>query len=1186
MVLPMISMVLAISMGFFGPAAPGIVVINELHYEPADITEPGEFIELYNPGGVDIDLSGWNFSDGVSYVFPPGTTLAPGAYLLVAESPQLVESMYGVPAMGPYTGKLSNQGEAVELRNRQGGLEDRVEYKIEFPWPLDSAGNGSSMGLINPFLDNDLGGSWRPSVPTPGRRNSVYAENAPPQIRQVKNFPAQAMAGEPTIITVKVTDPDGVAGVILLYQIIRAGSYIPAFLPLTHEQLLGEPLRPLEPNPDFENPATWMSAGMADDGSGADEEAGDDVFTAVLPPQPNRTLVRYRILATDAAVPPASVRAPFADDASLNFAYFVYDGVPPYRPTIRTVHPAGLGHSYSVEIMNSLPIYMLMTRAEDMTHCMAYDPSLQIPKSLEAAREAFNWEGAFIYDHVVYDHIRYRLRGYNQRYQLRVKRNMRFRFNKGGFFQARDQRGRKYPTKWRSLNTAKMFGPRNVGNFGVTESMNNFLWNLVGIPAPSTHTIHFRVIDGPEEAPATTLGQYEGDFWGMFLAMEDYDTRFLEAHELPKGNLYKLKDGELEGKAQQRYQAAKAVVNAEDYENIRDDVSGLRPARPEDWLRTYVDYDVWYRYNVVCQAIRHYDYGVYPERPGPDSTAALKNAAWYFLPDGGNPFGRLWVLPYDSEQSWGPNGAHQGWELPLYAMIDPRDDHDFRGGPRSKPELMKGYRNFLREFRDLIWNTQVLRAMIDRLAGVVVDFVPADRDRWKDHPLAGGQQSDFGTLEDRVLDMKRFALVGGDWPIFNEDSVVGPGGRAAYLDEIAALGGDEESIPDTPTVGAAGPPEFPITSLLFETTPFSDPQGAETFAAMRWRVGEVTDPGAPAYDPDADPIYEWTPVWMSEELTEFQGWITVPPGAVRVGHSYRIRVRMKDQTGRWSHWSQPAKFIPTLQASSSPGDVIVTEFLANADGDDDGKEWFELFNTTGADIDLRGWEIADGGDDRHTIGGDGPVVILAKDYLVLGESTDPAANGGIPVDYAYGDDFKLGNSSDEILLFQGDTAIHAIGYGDFQVSGDLIVTDVGASPERGVAIGMASDYCDGPADSWKAQATRAGIGVDTGTPGGDNDGVAVCGHALTPFRRGDTNGDGSRDISDAIAILGFLFGVRSMECDDAGDVDDDGRQDITDSLALLNYLFLGGTAPSGPFFSCGRDPTPDDLDCELYSACE
>ena len=39
----------------------------------------------------------------------------------------------------------------------------------------------------------------------------------------------------------------------------------------------------------------------------------------------------------------------------------------------------------------------------------------------------------------------------------------------------------------------------------------------------------------------------------------------------------------------------------------------------------------------------------------------LKNAAWYFEPDyrEGNDFmGRLWVLPYDYDVSWGPTWAH------------------------------------------------------------------------------------------------------------------------------------------------------------------------------------------------------------------------------------------------------------------------------------------------------------------------------------------------------------------------------------------------------------------------------------------------------------------------------------------------------------------------------------------------
>src|SRR5690606_6577172 len=62
--------------------------------------------------------------------------------------------------------------------------------------------------------------------PTPGRINSVYAPNAAPQMRQVRHSPAQPVGGEPVVITVKATDPDGVASVTLTYQIVDPGAYI------------------------------------------------------------------------------------------------------------------------------------------------------------------------------------------------------------------------------------------------------------------------------------------------------------------------------------------------------------------------------------------------------------------------------------------------------------------------------------------------------------------------------------------------------------------------------------------------------------------------------------------------------------------------------------------------------------------------------------------------------------------------------------------------------------------------------------------------------------------------------------------------------------------------------------------------------------------------------------------------
>lgn len=88
------------------------------------------------------------------------------------------------------------------------------------------------------------------------------------------------------------------------------------------------------------------------------------------------------------------------------------------------------------------------------------------------------------------------------------------------------------------------------------------------------------------------------------------------------------------------------------------------------------------------------------------------------------------------------------------------------------------------------------------------------------------------------------------------------------------------------------------------------------------------------------------------------------------------------------------------------------------------------------------------------------------------------------------------------------------------------------------------------------------------------------------FRRGETNGDGRVDISDALAILGTLFlDAGEIECRDAADVNDTGAVDISDAVFLLRFLFLGGPPPPDPSDGCGVDPTGDDLGCEHYGAC-
>jgi hypothetical protein len=152
------------------------VVINEIHSDPDVKTDLVEYVELHNTSGQVVDLSGWYFSDGIFYIFDEGTTLPAGGYVIVCQSPADVHAKWdtgrfqlpGNAVLGPYDGKLNNEGEQIVLCNADGEVMDQVDYQLGFPWPTvgDSMsesmpGTGNSMQLVNPMFDNDLAGSWR-----------------------------------------------------------------------------------------------------------------------------------------------------------------------------------------------------------------------------------------------------------------------------------------------------------------------------------------------------------------------------------------------------------------------------------------------------------------------------------------------------------------------------------------------------------------------------------------------------------------------------------------------------------------------------------------------------------------------------------------------------------------------------------------------------------------------------------------------------------------------------------------------------------------------------------------------------------------------------------------------------------------------------------------------------------------
>ncbi len=107
------------------PANTGHVVINEVAWSGTGASTADEWIELYNAGGVDVDLSGWtlNAADGVPAISLAGVIPAGGYYLLERTDDTTI---IDIPAdwIGSFGTGLSNDGEALTLRDAGGNIVD------------------------------------------------------------------------------------------------------------------------------------------------------------------------------------------------------------------------------------------------------------------------------------------------------------------------------------------------------------------------------------------------------------------------------------------------------------------------------------------------------------------------------------------------------------------------------------------------------------------------------------------------------------------------------------------------------------------------------------------------------------------------------------------------------------------------------------------------------------------------------------------------------------------------------------------------------------------------------------------------------------------------------------------------------------------------------------------------------
>ena len=961
--------------------------------------------------------------------------------------------------------------------------------------------NASLGGSSDCFIDARLRTSGASgSGPTPALCNSVESPATPPILRQLAHEPRQPAGGQPVLVSIRATDVDGVAAITLEYQVVEPGAYFA-----------------LE---DPEYLTDWTALAMNDSGDAGDETPGDDVWSAIVPGtvQRHRRLVRYRIAATDGDG--LTVRVPYGDDPQPNFAWFCYDGEPSWSGAIE---PASADANrrrvveYGAAITGSLPSYFLLTKeasAHDATWFSRY------------GGDNYLWRGTLVYDGEVYDHIGYRTRGGVWRYAM-GKNMWKFDFLRGHSLEARDDFGRAYDTKWDKLNFSAVIQQGDFlhrGEQGLFESTGFRLFNLAGVPAPRTHFAALRIIDDIEEHGPT---QYEGDLWGLYLAIEQLDGRFLDEHRLPDGNLYKMEGGT----GELNNQGPTAVTDKSDLNSFLSTYQSATPS--DDWWRANLELDSYYGYRSIVEAIHHYD------------IAAGKNYFYYL-----NPETRRWqVLPWDLDLTWADNMYGSG-------------DEPFNSRLISRDVFRIDYRNRMRELRDLLYNSDQTGQLIDEFAAMVDDpaggpsMVDVDRSKWDYHPVL----ADSGLTNPSKAGHGRFYQRGvtRDFPGMVALMKNYVASRGAWIDSNVLA---DSAIPRRPTVTYTGQPGHPIDGLSFRSSAFSDPQGSGTFAAIRWRIGEVALPGALPFDPSGARPLEIEPIWESGENIAQDRDITIPAGALRAGARYRARVRMRDTSGRSSQWSEPVEFTagPPSVPFPSQDSLRVTELMF-APPEGDSLEFVEVLNTGSEPLDLRAVRFTTGIEFDFATGA--VLDLAAGEYAVIVRNRIDFAlrhdtNGMLIAGEFRG---RVDNGGERIVLTAGANSTIL----------DFVYDDAWYPLADGLGHSLHVVDAFEARENWSSPAVWAESAEVGGSPG-RADGAGPLGGRQLP---GDSNQDGLIDVSDPISLLRRLFvdGGLPLPCDGAAlddggnrfvlDANASGAVGIDDAIYLLIYLFQEGQAPA------------------------
>lgn len=193
-------------------AAEPAIAISEVGWAGSSASTADEWLELYNPGDGDVDLSGWTIegaaTGGAALILPAGSVISASGTFLIAnyKEDDSRSTLAAVPDWVTTAVALSNSSFHMVLRDAASNTVDVAGALEAPPFAGNSGDRKASMERLYPFAAGDQPSSWATSATSTGFDAGAAESGTPGFFAETAAVPI-SVAGE-TAET--VVDPEPV----------------------------------------------------------------------------------------------------------------------------------------------------------------------------------------------------------------------------------------------------------------------------------------------------------------------------------------------------------------------------------------------------------------------------------------------------------------------------------------------------------------------------------------------------------------------------------------------------------------------------------------------------------------------------------------------------------------------------------------------------------------------------------------------------------------------------------------------------------------------------------------------------------------------------------------------------------------------------------------------------------------